>query len=47
MCSFVVTTFYFMYAVLSDKMTGTLFLAYAGVWVVPALTKTVKGTQPQ
>lgn len=43
MGAFLLTSLYFIYAVLSDKMTDTLFLAYTGVWVVPALTKTVKG----
>jgi hypothetical protein len=43
MGSFLLTSLYFMFSVLHDKMTESLFLAYAGVWVVPTLTKMVKG----
>ena len=43
MGSFLLTSLYFMFAVLHDNMTESLFLAYAGVWVVPTLTKMVKG----
>jgi hypothetical protein len=43
MGAFLLTSLYFMFAVLHDKMTESLFLAYAGVWVVPTLTKMVKG----
>jgi hypothetical protein len=43
MGAFLLTSMYFMFAVLHDRMNTTLFLAYAGVWVTPTLTKMVKG----
>ena len=43
MGSFLLTSLYFMFAVLHDQMSETLFLAYCGVWVTPYITKMVKG----
>ena len=44
--SFALTSWTIVYLTLTNKLTETYFGAYIAAWVVPAVVKIIKGTEP-